>query len=623
MDSTLIGKNCLASIALFGELVKKKHDVYTTLAEFIMYCISSKNLYSFHLLDIKDSLLAQFGFQIPDLVIKNAIKKIPDIKANKSEYFVEKRDRSEVDLDKKRKLIEESHNKILSEIYKYISDKKRRDLSELEKNAVYDTFFNLLIQNNPITNEYTKYINVFIIENECNKEIIGCLNIIREGALIYSAFQYTPEEYSKNTWTENMVLYFDTEVLFSLYGLNGPLYQRTLKELFDLINIINKKNHANEKIIELRYFKEIEQEINNYFNAAINIVQSDGKIKFQQDKAMASILNGCKDKIHVIEKKALFFKKLKSFGFEEDKQNYYENEEAFQYNIISEEVRSHVLQEFPLYDPHKIDENLEYMNKIAILRKGKNYRRESSKYFFVTATGVCLNIATSLRVLYNESVPLATTVDYLTEKFWIKLNKNFSEIKLLNSDIVINAQLVIIAQLNIAIREKTNELEKRYKESKMDLESANAVYSEIKKTLNSSEVITHDNIEQIIEFTEESIDSFIDNYNYEKVESEKIRQENDRLRTANKELAEKLQPFEVREEQKKKIKNTFKYVMKITPIVLIVAFIIIIILYKDKYYPFGLCATIFGAIGTIWGMFNFVNFFTDILPKIKTFIKKK
>ena len=37
MIDTLIGKKCIASIALFGELVKKNMDVYATLAEFIKY----------------------------------------------------------------------------------------------------------------------------------------------------------------------------------------------------------------------------------------------------------------------------------------------------------------------------------------------------------------------------------------------------------------------------------------------------------------------------------------------------------------------------------------------------------------------------------------------------------
>jgi len=32
------------------------------------------------------------------------------------------------------------------------------------------------------------------------EEIIKRLNIIHEGVLIYSAFQYTPDEYSRNTW---------------------------------------------------------------------------------------------------------------------------------------------------------------------------------------------------------------------------------------------------------------------------------------------------------------------------------------------------------------------------------------------------------------------------------------
>jgi hypothetical protein len=623
MDSTLEGKKCLASIALFGELAKRKLDVYSTLAEFIIYCISDENLYSFSLFKIKNSLVTQFGFSIPEIVIKNAIKKIPNMKIDNHNYSIEKSIKLEEDFDGKRKEIEESHNKILSDIYKYISDIKKRDLSETEKNDIYDTFFNLLIQKKSIVNEYSKYINAFIIENECNEEIIKRLNIIHEGVLIYSAFQYTPEEYSKNTWTENMVLYFDTELLFSLYGLNGKLYQNILEELFDLIKIINRKNHAKEKIIELRYFNEIEQEINHYFNAAGNKIQSDGQIEFQQSVAMLSILNGCKDITQVMEKKAMFFQKLKYLGFEEDKKNYYENEEIFQYNILSEDVCSQILQEFPLYEPKKIDENLKYLNKIAILRKGKNSTRRSSKYFFVTATSVCLNIANNSHVLHIDSVPLTTTVEYLTEKFWIKLNKNFAKINLLNSNVVIRAQLVIKAQLNIAITEKTTELEKRYKENNMNLESANAVYSELKKVRNYSETVTHDNIDQIIHFTEGSIDNFVDNYNFEKEESEKTRKENIQLKSTNKEMSDKLQYFEAREERKKKIISNLKYFFKIVLLVFIMMIPIVLIIFaqihKDKYSVF---LSILGTIGAFLSVCNFINFFTGFFSKIKKLIKR-
>ena len=627
MDSTLEGKKCLAAIALFGELAKKKLDVYSTLAEFISYCISINNSYGFSLFEIKQALLVHFGFSIPEIIIKNAIKKMPNIKIANHNYLVEKPVKIKEAFNEKRLEIEESHEKILSLINMYISRILKRDLSETEKNDIYDTFFALLIQKKSISNIYSKYISAYIIENEHNEEIIKKLNIIYEGVLIYSAFQYTPEEYSRNTWTENLVLYFDTELLFSLYGLNGKLYQTILEELFDLIKTINKKEH--NKIIELRYFEETEQEISNYFKIAGNIVQSNGQIEFQQRVAMLAILNGCEDITQVIEKEALFFQRLKYLGFEEDKYRYYE-ENDYHFNIISEEGRNQILKEFPLHEK-KIDENIKYLNKIAILRKGKNSTRRTSKYFFVTATAICLNIAKNSHVIRTDSVPLTTTVEYLTEKFWIKMNRNFSSIKLLNSNVVIKAQLIIGAQLGIEITKKVNELDKRYKEKNINLEYANAIYSKVKEMRNYSEEVNHDNIGQIIHFTEESINNYINNYNYEKEEAEKARKENVQLKSLNEDMNNRLSFFEGREKRKRKIINNIKYTSKIILLVIFMVLPIILVIFaqinKDKYSFWGTFLAILGSIGALFGICNFVNHFTGFLQKIikifqETFRKK-
>jgi hypothetical protein len=219
-----------------------------------------------------------------------------------------------------------------------------------------------------------------------------------------------------------------------------------------------KKKKRN--IIELRYFDEIEREIDRYFNAAIAIIQSGRDIGFQKTTAMLSILNGCDDISKIIEKKALFFSKLKYYGFEQDKEEYYE-ESDLKYNIMSEEGYNQILLEYPLYEPAKIDDNIKLLNKIAILRKGKHSRRKEAKVFFVTATGLCLSIANHSQVFRIGYVPLTTTVDYLTERFWIKINKNFVDINLKNADVIIKSQLVIGSQLDIAISEKNNRNRKK------------------------------------------------------------------------------------------------------------------------------------------------------------------
>jgi hypothetical protein len=339
---------------------------------------------------------------------------------------------------------------------------------------------------------------------------------------------------------------------------------------------------------------------------------------------MLSILNGCDDISKIMEKKALFFNKLKYHGFEQDREEYYE-ESNQEYNIMSKEGYNQILLEYPLYEPVKIDDNIRLLNRVAILRKGKHDRRKEAKAFFVTATGLCLNIANHSQVLRVGSVPLTTTVDYLTERFWIKINKNFANINLKNADVIIKSQLVISGQLDIAISEKTLEIEKKYSEDKINFDSANAVLAEIKQFRNYPETISGDYIDEIIHFTENSVDKFIDNYHFEKANSEKAQKENIALRDENKKIAEKLQYFEDRELRKKRTREKFFRILRIMLFISLMIFSIGIVVFaqlnKEKYPIVSLVLSVLGTLGAILGIGNVVNYFTHFYEKIiKIFI---
>jgi hypothetical protein len=207
-------------------------------------------------------------------------------------------------------MLENNQEKIVSELEGYIEKKLKRKLSTTEKRSVYNLLFEYLIQNSIKQDMFGKLIVAFVLENRNNTGVTECLNIIKEGVLFYSAFQYTPEDYSSNLWETKLVLYFDTEHLFSIYGLNGNLYEQNVSELLDLIRDINKASNkrTKERTIQLRYFKENEQEINHYFNSAKSIVQNH-KDTLREKPAMLAILNGCSDISDILEKKKHFSSK--------------------------------------------------------------------------------------------------------------------------------------------------------------------------------------------------------------------------------------------------------------------------------------------------------------------------
>ena len=103
-----------------------------------------------------------------------------------------------------------------------------------------------------------------------NKKYKKALNNAKEGLVLYSVLQYTPEEFSTLKSYNKLTLYLDIEIIFSLAEYNGKLSQEIVVDLMTLIKDANRKSTKHDKmnIINLFYFEEIEKEIDNYFFAA-------------------------------------------------------------------------------------------------------------------------------------------------------------------------------------------------------------------------------------------------------------------------------------------------------------------------------------------------------------------
>lgn len=368
---SLEGKKCLASIALFSEICKKDYDIYRTLSEFIKDLVAVHNLHHFTALEIKRSLKDYYGFIIPENVIKNSIRKLFEfIELREHTYHVIKKIVISTKLADRQKEVDSINKKVVDEIVLYIESRQKRKLNSSEKVCVFESLYNFLLDGGFASDPFTKMISSYVIGNSKDAEFLSLLNTIKEGVLLFSGFQYSPEEYSKHTWEYPLSLYFDTEILFSLYGFNGDLYKSLVCELLELIQKINI--HSNKRtgsnIIELHYFEEIENEINEFFRTACGILNYEDR-PFQKTNAMKNIVNGCDTQVDVLKKKALFFEKLNSYGFQCDRNDYYKVE-CHQFNIESSEIVEEIIDEMATkYDRKNIEYGINILNKISILRQ--------------------------------------------------------------------------------------------------------------------------------------------------------------------------------------------------------------------------------------------------------------
>ena len=177
--------------------------------------------------------------------------------------------------------------------------------------------------------EYSSIFSKFVIENETDEIFLKNINQIKEGAILFSGLNYT-SDISKTTWNNNVFIYVGTEILFHLAGYNGLIFKELASEMFNLIKEMNQKSQR--RIITIRYFKEVQEEIDNFFSTAEAIVRGQ-KIADIGNVAMDTIVEGCSSAADVLKKHSEFNNLLKRHSISVAQNEDYYSEKYHSFNI--------------------------------------------------------------------------------------------------------------------------------------------------------------------------------------------------------------------------------------------------------------------------------------------------
>ena len=277
----------LASFATLKGLsdAKKYSNAYQILAEFIDYIIKTEKLYVFSSIEMKNRLKSQFGFTIPEAVIRATLKKIAYITLSNGIYTADIETMICDDSFEKIKNTTESENfgimQLLSAYIKESTPGKEIIHEDLER----DFIAFLVDDQEKGPGCYTTQIGEFILKNEDNVNIQSSLRAIKEGSILYIGLNYNMNE--TGSLTKELTLFLGTEVLFGLAGYNGEIHKQLALDLFSLI----QSSNLNSKKIKLRFFPEVKREIDGFFSSAESIV--DGKLTAFDTAAMSAIINNC------------------------------------------------------------------------------------------------------------------------------------------------------------------------------------------------------------------------------------------------------------------------------------------------------------------------------------------
>lgn len=516
----------LASLAVFRELYNAEKDVYGIISIFLSDVIKINGLYSFNINEITEKLNSTFDFEIPVSVVKTSLGRLKYVQKLQTEYIVN--DISKIktqDVDEKQHVILLNNDTIINSLFKFIENETKEILTNIQKEEISDSFYCFLLDLND-SKDYFQYISAFILNKENDIDFKNQLNLIREGVILYSGIKYNNNLNDLGSWKTELTIYIETEILFHIAGFNGELCKTLATDFLTYVKEINNK--AQKKLIKLKYFQEVKNEIEGFFTKARYILDGNDILN-PNITAMGSILNGCRTPSDLIEKKSDFYSLLKFNSIEEDTYQDYFSPANYKYNIVD----SHITEKVSLELERDASDYLKFLNYISIHRKELNTNNfENIGTILLTGNSTTLKVAWNDLVRDDNSVPLATYLNFLTNKFWFKLNKGFGKNSVPKSfDIITKSQIVLSSILNDNVGKKFNELQTDFKSGKITEEQAKARIINLRNQVRKPEEIREDTITDILNtINEDSLEKFIQEQTFQKIKAEKEAEQNVKLR---------------------------------------------------------------------------------------------
>lgn len=545
---------------------------------------------------------------------------------------------------------------LMSSLIKYVKNEKDKD-QEISEEKLTREFTSFLLDDS-FNGDYSSIISKFIIENDTDVNFLKNINQIKEGAVLFSGINYT-SDISKLTWKSNINLYVETEILFHLAGYNGIFFQKLANDMFQLINEMNQKN--NKRIISIRYYKEVSEDIDHFFGTAEEIVKGN-KIVDIGNVAMDEIVRDCSTPADVINKRSRFTNILKQYSISEaDSLNYY-SPEYHNFNIESQKI----VEKYGLATENK-EKYLKHLNYTNILRKkdeinSENLSLKESKHLVITEVGKILQMANDFNKENEDfNAPLAISMSSLTNRLWFDLNKGFgSEYLPSTFNILEKSRLVLSNILTQTVAKQYDKVKESYKKGELSEEDLNENIIELRKKMMKPEDIDREqlnNIDDIInpngleiyksgkERLEKKVKKLEHDNNIRELDRQKIIEEKKHaekeVENSKKEITrisnekriqiqKRINDIEARKDNAdKKVAGRIKFIRRLITIVLIL--IVLLFIYIGNKCNFDILTyiiTVFPLIGITMTIYTgkkieYLNFINKILFRTEEYFKSK
>lgn len=464
-------------------------DIYDVIADFIRAYIILNAKWAFNSTECTSGVNETFGFNIPEAIIRsclrNRLKNNDELELNDGLFTITDRFDKGNDIQSKFNASTDEFEEIKK---KLIEHARKYAVVEINNDKLLSCFQNYLL-NKSVPEEYAGYIAHFILKHENETGFKEKLNRIEEGLILYAGIQYSPDLSELGHWRSDLVIFLDTEHLFSATGLNGVLYKQIFDDLNALVLDVNRAKRKSGKI-SFRYFPDTKGEVDSFFYAAEKILENNSSID-PSKTAMINIVNGCNSRSDILEKKATFESHLARLKIlVEEFDGYYEDP---RFNVESANGIEGLQEKYN----HEFGENvlsdiLKRFTKINYFRNGVSKAAiDNVAAIFLTEKWLIRSVAFSEEVYEGKGfVPYATNIEFLTERLWFKLNKGFGNNPIPHSfDVITKAKIVISSQFNNKISDEYNKLNNKFKRGEIDEKSTALLIAELRrKSLNPDDI---------------------------------------------------------------------------------------------------------------------------------------
>ena len=417
----------ICSLATWRTLREQQKTQNDVIAIFCQHVIGQKYAtLPFSVEELQQELQKVYGFELPNSVIDEVLSKTLSNILNKKEnkYKLTKEIKNTIDLSVSIANYEKQYQIFLNDLLNFL---KLKPINK-NPNEALDLFNEYLLRENTdkaLDKEIFVHFGNFLLQNE--RKYKELLQTVKEGCILYDGLTYNV---CKTKNFNKLILFLDTEIIFSARGYNGELHKKKFDEFYRLIC----KYDENRLLMPLYYDESIETEIEQFFYRAKQI-KKQKNANYKPTAAMLYLMENFQDVSEIdTEQSNLFYELKRDFKIQKYGDNRISKEEKKYEELLNEykdfnledlEILNNIRQEIKNTDyfnyehiDNEIEASIKVLNFINLIRHSYPTRFFEAKAFLITNTALTNTIAWHKDIMEGKNIPLSTKLDFITARLW-------------------------------------------------------------------------------------------------------------------------------------------------------------------------------------------------------------